>query len=984
MLNLFKSILFVFLSSFFVGFFYSCANIGTITGGDRDSIPPVMVGSYPLIADTGYKEEKLMIFFNEYFALKDINQEFYSSPPFGKIPDFKIKKSGLLVKFNEALKDSVTYTLYFGKAIADYNESNVLKNLRFHFSTYSRVDSFSVSGNLRNAFDQSAPEKSMVMLFENNQDSVPYLELPTYLCKTDSSGNFSIDFIKQGAYKIFAYNDKNNNQLTDFFEERAFLDSLIIPDRKTSFTIDSIKAGTILHDTISNITDSLETDTTIVNRIYTNKPSNLQLYLFAEDNQIQKLIDYSRKEKEKINIVFAIPVKSDLNIKPFDFEILPENVILEKNHTNDSISWWITDKSVYERDTLQLSVSYLSKDSTGNPTTIIDTLLLEYREKQSSDAWKRKQTDKVEIKQEYLNLNFLAKEKKVDLNKPLRIESQQPLLNVDTSLIKLFEIIDTLVVDTKEQGILKAFRLKKDMLTFSFKRPVARDFSLLPMNFTAENWYTAFPNDSNRTYVCKITKQEIAQLDTLKLKVEFDNYFFMDQIQVLTDTAIFPISAQKIISRKRPEADKIILIFDKPLTSNLSVSPSDFTAIPNWYRLSANSTKDTITLSITDKNVINKDTLTLAIKCFDYVGLKDDSAYFTETMRLTFKEKEQFMVSAGRIKNDELKMVFNKKISENPVIEPINFTLNTNWYKIEKNKEADTITLKISDELVLSMDTLNLLLKYKDINRKGNSFEYIDTIFVQGIRLVQYKQKTESAAPAKAGNEAKTVHIYLPEDYKIEQDTLNIRQKLLIKKWKEDTKYLLRLDSMSFTNVYKVYNKAQDYEFSSPALDYYSSIQLKLKNIKPDLIAMANDTSKIDTLENKKELAPAITIKQKDVDELIGQGKIILQLVDEKGNVLKEFFISEDQQVKMDFLSPANYKLKIIFDRNGNGKWDTGKYFKHEQPERVIINGEVLSVKSAMEFELDWNVGESLIKSFTKEIDIETEIVEDAEFEMTD
>ena len=57
-------------------------------------------------------------------------------------------------------------------------------------------------------------------------------------------------------------------------------------------------------------------------------------------------------------------------------------------------------------------------------------------------------------------------------------------------------------------------------------------------------------------------------------------------------------------------------------------------------------------------------------------------------------------------------------------------------------------------------------------------------------------------------------------------------------------------------------------------------------------------------------------------------------------------------------------ELKIIFDRNNNGKWDTGNYFKGLQPERVIMFGKVLKLASNLENKLDWNVGKSLMKSF--------------------
>ena len=122
----FSLVLLVFLS-------HSCANIGNISGGPKDSIPPVVIASRPLLMDTGFKDNQVIIYFNEYFDLKEINQEFIASPPFKETPDFKIKKRSLHIKFKEPLKDSVTYSLKFGDAIVDYNEGNKLKNYQFVF-----------------------------------------------------------------------------------------------------------------------------------------------------------------------------------------------------------------------------------------------------------------------------------------------------------------------------------------------------------------------------------------------------------------------------------------------------------------------------------------------------------------------------------------------------------------------------------------------------------------------------------------------------------------------------------------------------------------------------------------------------------------------------------------------------------------------------------------------------------------------------------
>jgi hypothetical protein len=57
-----------------------------------------------------------------------------------------------------------------------------------------------------------------------------------------------------------------------------------------------------------------------------------------------------------------------------------------------------------------------------------------------------------------------------------------------------------------------------------------------------------------------------------------------------------------------------------------------------------------------------------------------------------------------------------------------------------------------------------------------------------------------------------------------------------------------------------------------------------------------------------------------------------------------------------DFLYPQPYKLKVILDKNGNGKWDPGNYLKKQQPEKVIYNTEAVNIRSNWDLDLEWNI----------------------------
>jgi len=209
---------------------YSCANIVAPTGGPRDEDPPVVLSSNPPNFSPNFKGNQFRIFFDEFVQLKDINQKLLISPPFEKQPEVRIRGKSIIVQFDEELRENTTYNFFFGDAIVDNNEGNAIPNFQFVFSTGPYVDSLSIAGKVNDAFSLKPSAGIYVMLYDNIYDSVPYLERPVYLAKTDKEGNFGISNIREGQYKIFAIEDLNANFQYDLPNERiAFLDSLIIP-----------------------------------------------------------------------------------------------------------------------------------------------------------------------------------------------------------------------------------------------------------------------------------------------------------------------------------------------------------------------------------------------------------------------------------------------------------------------------------------------------------------------------------------------------------------------------------------------------------------------------------------------------------------------------------------------------------------------------------------------------------------------------------
>jgi hypothetical protein len=446
---------------------YGCAKIGSPTGGPKDETPPKIVSSNPVNYSTVFDGKKIEIKFDEFIQLKNIYKELIISPPLKERPITKLKGKSLVIDLNNELRDSTTYTLNFGNAIADNNEGNVLPNFEFVISTGSHVDSMSVTGILLNAFNLKPEDEPVnIMLYENLNDSAPYFEIPSFIGKTNKDGTFAVNNIKSDTFKIFALQDANSNLLFDIASEKiAFIDTSFVLNPKLIETTYYYLADSLLSiDSIASdlkltgfVIDSLTGDTIPVEEKL-RYALHVNMYLFQEESEFQYLTAREREEKETLFFTFKRPLYDSLYIKPLNFSYSNDWYIKEKSVNNDTIIYWITDSLISNMDTISLQLKYTIIDSLKNFTTQIDTVILKYREQKAKkpSARKSKETDDIAEKEKYLNLNVDIKNRAtVDLNKTIRISTEKPVSNYNPSLIKLYKIEDSL-------EIIQPFILTKD------------------------------------------------------------------------------------------------------------------------------------------------------------------------------------------------------------------------------------------------------------------------------------------------------------------------------------------------------------------------------------------------------------------------------------------------------------------------------------------------------------------------------------------
>lgn len=249
-----------------------CAQITPLTGGKKDKTPPKALSYQPPNASTNFNSKSIEIGFDEYLTLKDVSNQFIITPQTKETPDISVSGKKLKVTFSEVLLPNTTYKLNFGNAVTDLNESNVLANFEYIFSTGQTIDSLKLSGQILYATNLKPAEQILVGLYlTNSTDSIIYKNKPLYISKTDATGNFKFNYLPDAPFKLVAIKDQNKNLMYDGSEEHiAFND-------KEVNTKDSTKISLLLFKEIPSkqfIKKSLSTEYGKATIIY-NKPTNI-------------------------------------------------------------------------------------------------------------------------------------------------------------------------------------------------------------------------------------------------------------------------------------------------------------------------------------------------------------------------------------------------------------------------------------------------------------------------------------------------------------------------------------------------------------------------------------------------------------------------------------------------------------------------------------------------------------------------------------
>ena len=436
--------------------FASCANRGQgPQGGPRDSIPPVVMKETPLNGTLNFTGKEIVVQFDEYIQLDDVQKNVLISPPQQTPPEVKAIGKKLSVVFQEDLIDSTTYTLDFGPAICDYNEKVPLEGYVFSFSTGDVIDSLAISGKLYDAATLNSMPFVIVGIHRNLSDSALSTIPFTRITRTDSEGNFTIHNIHAGTYRLYALNDISRDYIYQPGEALAYADSLIVPSCRIEEHTDTIWKDTLGIDLLTG--DTLFTrlvDSTYTHQVTHFYPDSLILWCFEESKQRRYFQRVFREEQHVFSLVFSAPQDTlpvIRALRPSEVDSLGndsswvdflQHSMLQASFNKDTLTFWLTDSLAIGMDSIYLQMQYKVTDSLYNLVDKIDTVLAVYRHPRLSE--KARETYERNKRNRKLELKTNASSK-FEIYDTIRVLSAFPIDSLNDNMFHLWQKVDTIL-----------------------------------------------------------------------------------------------------------------------------------------------------------------------------------------------------------------------------------------------------------------------------------------------------------------------------------------------------------------------------------------------------------------------------------------------------------------------------------------------------------------------------------------------------------
>lgn len=337
-------------------------------------------------------------------------------------------------------------------------------------------------------------------------------------------------------------------------------------------------------------------------------------------------------------------------------------------------------------------------------------------------------------------------------------------------------------------------------------------------------------------------------------------------------------------------------------------------------------------------------------------------AYFPNDILLSmFNEdrKSQYLANNLRVDSTRISLTFAAASDTLPSLSIVGRNdVPDQWYTLERSQTNDTLTYWIRPPHLVSADTLMVATTYLRTDTTSNLSWGTDTLkFTFQRQKAKKKKKNEETDsleqirfmelhPLANG----TQEVYAPlllqtgtpiERYsreafhlqrKLQNDTtfypaeiksialrdstLSRRDLMLKVDWEPGAAYTLAVDSLAMTDIYGLQTKPLKVDFNVRKMEEYGNIVFNITAVRDSAI----------------------------VELLDGTEKIVLRAP------------VKNHRAELLNLLPGKYYARLFIDRNGNGKYDTGNYDMHLQPEETVYYPGAINLKKNWDVEQTWDI----------------------------
>ncbi len=190
---------------------------------------------------------------------------------------------------------------------------------------------------------------------------------------------------------------------------------------------------------------------------------------------------------------------------------------------------------------------------------------------------------------------------------------------------------------------------------------------------------------------------------------------------------------------------------------------------------------------------------------------------------------------------------------------------------------------------------------------------------------------------------------------------------------KPDSSYRVKILPGAITDIFGASNDTLNYVFRTTTREDYGYIlvNIQLPTARSEAVILA-DTVAIDPVNDIQPPHDPVTSEpdlETDYDPVDvydplaadtlktpEEMQFILQLLNDKWDVVAEKIITENKIYNFEHLPASTFRLRLVHDRNRNGKWDTGNYLDGVQPEKVSVYPEKVQSRLNWEVEVLWDL----------------------------